>query len=172
MAQPTSDKCEVVALLSTSNLDYVASIFALTRMGFTILLLSTRLSTEAYVNLLHLTNCRKLIVGSNFKAVANEVQEQSSLSSFDIVVKEEYGLEQPSGPRFHYARPRNASQQLSFVSFQYESILMMITDILKDHPLIRVYRVAKTNLPNPFCLYRELFQRNSLQGVLDPAAVP
>lgn len=112
---PMSDKCEVVALLSPSNLDYLASIFALTRMGFTILLLSTRLSTEAYVNLLHLTNCRKLVVGNSLKPVAKEVQKLSSLSSFDIVVKEEYDLERPSGPRFPYARPPNASQQLSFI---------------------------------------------------------
>lgn len=117
MEQPIADKCEVVALLSPSNLDYVASIFALTRMGFTILLLSTRLSTAAYVNLLRLTNCRKLVSGTNLKAIADEVQEQYSLSLFNIVVKEEYELEQPSGPRFPYVRPPHASQQLSFVSF-------------------------------------------------------
>lgn len=172
MSQPTSDKCEVVALLSPSNLDYLASIFALTRMGFTILLLSTRLSTEAYVNLLHLTDCRKLVVGNSLKPVAKEVQKLSSLSSFDIVVKEEYDLERPSGPRFPYARPPNASQQLSFVSLQHESIPITKIDTLKDHPLIRVYRAAEANLSDSFCLYCELFQRNSLQGVLDPAAVP
>lgn len=85
-------------------------------MGFTILLLSTRLSTEAYVNLLRLTNCQKLVVGHNFKNIVTEIQGVACMSSFDIVVKEEYDLKQPSGPRFPYVRPSNASQQLSFVS--------------------------------------------------------
>ncbi|KUI69374.1 Polyketide synthase HetM [Cytospora mali] len=113
--EPTSEKCEVVALLAPSNLDYVASIFAFTRMGFTILLLSTRLSTEAYVNLLRLTNCHKLVTGSNYKATAKAIQEQYPLLSFDIVAKDEYDLEQPSGPRFPYTRPPKVSHQLSFI---------------------------------------------------------
>lgn len=175
MRQPTADKCEVVALLAPSNLDYVASILALTRMGFTVLLLSTRLSTEAYVNLLHLTGCRKFVFGSNMKATAVAVQEQSSLSLFDIVTKEEYDLDQPSGPRFPYVRPPNASQQLSFVSFLFPWVGEFYIPLTKhsiDHPLVRLNRAAEAHLPDTFCLYRELLQRDPLQGIPDPAAVP
>lgn len=112
----------MVAILASSDLNYAVSIFALTRMGFTLLLLSTRLSTDAYVNLLRLTDCQKIVVGSKFKDTAKEIQEQSPLSNFDIVVKDEYDLEQPSGPRIPYFRPKNAFQQLSFVSPSQENV--------------------------------------------------
>lgn len=88
---------------------------ALTRMGFSLLLLSTRLSTEAYVNLLRLTNCRKIIVGMTLLPTAAKIREQSPLASFDIVRKDEYDLPKPSGPRFPYARPVDAGQQISFI---------------------------------------------------------
>jgi acyl-CoA synthetase (AMP-forming)/AMP-acid ligase II len=91
-------KCEVIALLATSNLDYVASLLALSRMGFSVLFLSTRLTTEAYVNLLRLTGSRKLIVGNGFKMAAERIKEQYPLSSYNIAEKSEYDLPTPSGP--------------------------------------------------------------------------
>ncbi|KAI3394095.1 hypothetical protein diail_3219 [Diaporthe ilicicola] len=113
--ESTTDKCEVIALLATSNLDYITSLLALSRMGFSILFLSTRLSTEAYVNLLRLTGSRKLVVGSGFKTTAEQIKELYPLSSCDIVENSEYDLKCPSGPRFPYTRPINASQQISFI---------------------------------------------------------
>lgn len=140
-------------------------------MGFTILFLSTRLSREAYVNLLRLANCHKLVVGANFEATVKEIQEQSSLSAFDIVTKDEYDLKQPSGPRFPYVRPQNAAQQLSFVSSPLPNFCPE-TKRLIDNPLIGIHRLAQADLPNALCMYRKLFQRSPLQGVFDPTAVP
>lgn len=105
----------MIALLATSNLDYVASMLALSRMGFSVLFLSTRLTTEAYVNLLRLTGSRKLIVGKEFKTAGEQIKEQYPLSSYNIVERSEYDLDKPSGPRFPYTRPTNASQQISFI---------------------------------------------------------
>ncbi|KAG6361850.1 hypothetical protein INS49_010079 [Diaporthe citri] len=113
--EPTTDKCEVIALLATSNLDYVASMLALSRMGFSVLFLSTRLTTGAYVNLLRLTGSRKLVVGKDFKTAGEQIKEQYPLSSYSIVERSEYDLDKPSGPRFPYTRPANASQQISFI---------------------------------------------------------
>lgn len=113
--QQTTEKCEVIALLATSNLDYVASLLALSRMGFSVLFLSTRLTTEAYVNLLRLTGSRKLVVGNEFRTMAEQINEQYPLSRYNIVERSEYDLPTPSGPRFPYTRPANASQQISFI---------------------------------------------------------
>ncbi|KKY35657.1 putative l-aminoadipate-semialdehyde dehydrogenase [Diaporthe ampelina] len=90
--EPTTEKCEVIALLATSNLDYVASMLALSRMGFSVLFLSTRLTTEAYVNLLRLTGSRKLIVGNEFKKAAEQIKEQYPLSSYNIVERPEISM--------------------------------------------------------------------------------
>lgn len=119
-----------MALLAPSNLDYIATVLGLTRMGFTILFLSTRLSTEAYVNLLRLTNCQKIVVGASFTATAQEIQKQWPLSIYDVVTKDEYDLKQPSGPRFPYARPPNAAHQLSFVSPFHLTLADLRTDRL------------------------------------------
>ncbi|KAL4873584.1 hypothetical protein BDV12DRAFT_208521 [Aspergillus spectabilis] len=54
----------VVAILGPSNLDYIVSLFALSRLGYAVLLLSTRLSTEAYTNLLAKTNCNHILYSS------------------------------------------------------------------------------------------------------------
>lgn len=84
-------------------------------MGFSILLLSTRLSPEAYANLLHLTDCKKMVVGLSYVARANEVQQLSPLATFHMATKADYDLAQPSGPRFPDQRPVNASQQVCFI---------------------------------------------------------
>ena len=51
----------VVALLATSDLDYLVALFALGRLGLTPLLLSTRLSPEAIVSLLEKTGCTEIV---------------------------------------------------------------------------------------------------------------
>lgn len=102
-------------MLAASNLDYVVSILGLSRMGFSLLLLSTRLSTEAYANLLRLTDCRKIVSGSTLASTVKQIPQQSSLLSFDMVTTADCNLDQPSGSRFPYVRPINAGQQISFI---------------------------------------------------------
>ena len=48
----SDEDAQVVALLGVSNLDYVITALALTRLGFTVLFLSTRISEVAYLSLL------------------------------------------------------------------------------------------------------------------------
>ncbi|KAL4924554.1 uncharacterized protein BDV17DRAFT_284616 [Aspergillus undulatus] len=65
------DQNRVVAIIGPSNLDYIITLFALSRLGYAVLLLSTRLSTEAYGNLLAKTNCNYILNSSaTEKAVA------------------------------------------------------------------------------------------------------
>ncbi|BCS22828.1 putative NRPS-like protein biosynthetic cluster [Aspergillus puulaauensis] len=64
----------VVAILGASNLDYVVALFALSRLGYAVLLLSTRLSTEAYTNLLAKTNCRNIIYSSTAQRAVSLIQ--------------------------------------------------------------------------------------------------
>ncbi|KAL5334813.1 hypothetical protein BJX70DRAFT_391121 [Aspergillus crustosus] len=52
---------QVVAILGPSKLDYIVSLFALSTLGYAVLLLSTRLSTEAYIDLLAKPNCNHVL---------------------------------------------------------------------------------------------------------------
>ncbi len=63
----------VVALFATSDLDYVVAQFAVGRLGFTPLLLSTRLSPEAIASLLEKTNCSDIVYSEGFQAKIDSV---------------------------------------------------------------------------------------------------
>jgi thioester reductase-like protein len=71
----------VVALLALSDLDYLVAQFALGRLGFTVLLLSTRLSAEAIVSLLEKTNCRDMVYSAANQAKVESVAALHPLKS-------------------------------------------------------------------------------------------
>ncbi|KAH8890655.1 acetyl-CoA synthetase-like protein [Thozetella sp. PMI_491] len=112
---PTSSEAEVVAILAPSNLNYVVSILALSRIGFAILFLSNRLSREAYVNLLKKTNCRKLIVSSNQTKTAEEIKSEYPLSVFNLPELVDYQSTEAGSPRFPVSKGPNASKRVSFI---------------------------------------------------------
>ncbi|KLU85459.1 hypothetical protein MAPG_04483 [Magnaporthiopsis poae ATCC 64411] len=95
-----SCKSEVVALLGHSDLDYAIAILALTRMGFAVLFLSTRLHTEAYVSLLNECDCSRMLTTSRYADTVGNIRGVGrELDTFDIVPKAIYGLP-PTTPRF------------------------------------------------------------------------
>ncbi|KZZ95197.1 Male sterility, NAD-binding protein [Ascosphaera apis ARSEF 7405] len=61
MDQCEGDEKKTVGLLTISDLDMVMSFFALSRLGHTVLLLSTRLSALAIEKLMQETGCRDLV---------------------------------------------------------------------------------------------------------------
>lgn len=69
----SAEKEKVVALLGPSNLDYLISVLALTKSGFTVMFLSTRLSDAAYLSLLESTQCRDLIIHESFSMTAERL---------------------------------------------------------------------------------------------------
>lgn len=64
---------QVVALLAASDLDYLVALFALGRLGFTVLCLSTRLSAEAICSLLESTNCGCMVYAPALQAKVESV---------------------------------------------------------------------------------------------------
>jgi thioester reductase-like protein len=74
----------VVALLASSNLDYLVAQLALGRLGFTPLLLSTRLSPEAVCSLLERTDCRDLVFSSAHRAKVESIAALRPLGSAAI----------------------------------------------------------------------------------------
>ncbi|KAK7546784.1 hypothetical protein IWX49DRAFT_566463 [Phyllosticta citricarpa] len=95
-----SDHGEVVALIGPSNLDYVISLLALSRMGFGVLFLSTRLHTEAYVSLLQKTHCVKIVASDKFSSVIESVQAHHPLQKFPLLDQSSYRARSQTEPRF------------------------------------------------------------------------
>ncbi|EME44394.1 hypothetical protein DOTSEDRAFT_88564 [Dothistroma septosporum NZE10] len=82
----SDDAVQVVGLLGDSDLSYLISLLAISRLGHTALLLSTRITDEAYESLLSSTQATALLYQSTFKAAAqNAAEVLSSLNRVPII---------------------------------------------------------------------------------------
>lgn len=75
LRQSSRDPETVVGLLGPSNLDYLVTILALTKLGFTVLFLSTRISDAAYTSLLETTGAHHLMIDQSFRETASTLQK-------------------------------------------------------------------------------------------------
>ena len=80
----------MVAILGVSNLDYVISLLALSRLGYAVLLLSTRLSTEAYTNLLEKTKCTDIVYSPATQNATKRIQKAEAVNTYLIPEFSEY----------------------------------------------------------------------------------
>lgn len=108
-----------MALLGPSNLDYVITLLALSRMGFAVLFLSTRLPTEAYVSLLQKTSCTKIVASPRFAStIVEDIRGEGGypISSFPQLDKSVYGRRPSSTARFQRRTELvNEEQCISFI---------------------------------------------------------
>ncbi|TGO13434.1 hypothetical protein BPAE_0739g00020 [Botrytis paeoniae] len=74
LRKSSDEKERVIGLLGPSNLDYFITILALSKLGFTVLFLSTRISTVAYRSLLEATSAQHLLIHESFAETAEELQ--------------------------------------------------------------------------------------------------
>lgn len=79
--QPREDG-SVVALLTLSDLTMVVTFFALSRLGYTVMMLSPRLSGEACVSLLNTVGCETIIYGktNNIRATMGDILQRKLVS--------------------------------------------------------------------------------------------
>ncbi|CAK4023577.1 Male sterility, NAD-binding [Lecanosticta acicola] len=90
-ADPSSEKAPVVALLAPTSFDYVISFFALNRLGWTALFLSTRLIAPAYARLLELADCKTLIVPESNKGIVEDInQDRPGCKAIPILQRRDY----------------------------------------------------------------------------------
>ncbi|KIV84601.1 hypothetical protein PV11_00373 [Exophiala sideris] len=91
----------VVALLGLSNLDYFITALALSRLGLTVLFLSTRISEAAYLSLLGATKCRHMVVHPSFHKVTAALK--SAVPELDIVeFRKQSEYAELDGPTFDH----------------------------------------------------------------------
>ncbi|KAF2098088.1 acetyl-CoA synthetase-like protein [Rhizodiscina lignyota] len=98
--QKRSDKSEVVGLLGPSNLDYFIALLALTRMGFAVLFLSTRLPIEAYVSLLEKSSCANIVASDKFSKTIQSIEEVYSVRRFPLLDRSIYAVMSETELRF------------------------------------------------------------------------
>ncbi|KAL7928112.1 acetyl-CoA synthetase-like protein [Trichoderma chlorosporum] len=92
----SNEKPRVVALLGLSNFEYLITLLALTKLGHTVLLVSTRITVEAVESLINATSAATIIADKRHSNTAKEVQELvPSLQLLEIVDRAvfEYSIE-------------------------------------------------------------------------------
>lgn len=88
----SSQDARVVGLLGPSTMDYFVALLALSRLGFTVLFLSTRISEAAYLSLLEATDCRHMVVHPSFDRTMAAVKSTlPDLQTIDFLPQSEYG---------------------------------------------------------------------------------
>lgn len=91
LRQTSDEKERVVAILGASTLEYFVTALSLSRLGFTVLFLSTRIAEAAYLSLLNVTGCSHIVVDSSFQKIASTLQKQiPELQIHQILQREEY----------------------------------------------------------------------------------
>ncbi|KAF2011872.1 acetyl-CoA synthetase-like protein [Aaosphaeria arxii CBS 175.79] len=86
----TLDQSPTVGLISNSGLPVIITILALNRLGYAVLLLSTRLPSNAIVRLLDLSKCKAVLATSQFSAVMAEVKKERDIAVLDALTQKEF----------------------------------------------------------------------------------
>ncbi|KAJ5550321.1 hypothetical protein N7461_005019 [Penicillium sp. DV-2018c] len=103
--QPTRDG-SIVALLTLSDLNMVVTFFALSRLGYTVMMLSPRLSGEACVSLLETVNCETIIYGNspNVRSTLGEILRRKLVSCRPMLSSSSYKKSESSFLVLHQNR--------------------------------------------------------------------
>ncbi|KAL4804262.1 hypothetical protein BDV18DRAFT_166093 [Aspergillus unguis] len=86
----TDDPVQVVSLLGPSDFEYLITLLAISRLGHTVLLLSTRISEDAYASLIENTKASFLIAYPAFQNVAENVAQRTGTVFQPVLTREDY----------------------------------------------------------------------------------
>ncbi|PYH89802.1 acetyl-CoA synthetase-like protein, partial [Aspergillus ellipticus CBS 707.79] len=81
---------KVIALLGPSDLNYLVMLLSLAKLGHSGLLLSTRISVDAYVSLLEKTQSRHIFIHSSLRDTAADIKQRVPDLLIDEIPTEEY----------------------------------------------------------------------------------
>ncbi|KAL4754414.1 hypothetical protein BDW72DRAFT_190275 [Aspergillus terricola var. indicus] len=99
--KPPKEEGEVVALFTLSDMDMVVTFFALSRLGYTVMMLSPRLPGAACVSLLNTVGCDTIMYGQtpSIRAILGEILRQK-LVTVRPIIQRAWPTECTDGPSF------------------------------------------------------------------------
>ncbi|KAE8148866.1 hypothetical protein BDV25DRAFT_141355 [Aspergillus avenaceus] len=86
----SEDPVQVVGLLGPSDFEYLITLMAISRLGHTVLLLSTRIAEDAYVSLVDVTKATLLISYPNFHSMAVNVSKRTGVAVQPVLARADY----------------------------------------------------------------------------------
>ncbi|KAJ5407938.1 hypothetical protein N7509_001821 [Penicillium cosmopolitanum] len=82
----SNDPVQVVGLLGPSDFEYLITLQAVSRLGHTVLLLSTRIAEDAYVSLAEATKATFLITYPSFQSMGENICKRTSATQVPVVL--------------------------------------------------------------------------------------
>ncbi|KAL8722184.1 MAG: hypothetical protein Q9225_001280 [Loekoesia sp. 1 TL-2023] len=91
-----------IALLAPSDIDFIISFFALSRLGYTILPLSLRITATAITNLLQQTGCSTILHGHlpQIKSTLQQISKEYPINAVEALTRDDYGKPMLDEPYF------------------------------------------------------------------------
>ncbi|OQE09213.1 hypothetical protein PENVUL_c007G01628 [Penicillium vulpinum] len=117
-ADPFLKQAPVVALLAGSSFEVVVTFFALNRLGYAVLFLSTRLTAPAYTRLMDMADCSRLINARQFQQVVAEISTGiPGCRSFSLLQREDWFNRPVDTPRFERpgADPSQEGKKIAWI---------------------------------------------------------
>ncbi|KAF2676380.1 acetyl-CoA synthetase-like protein [Lentithecium fluviatile CBS 122367] len=84
------EQAPAVGILAQSGLHVIITTLGLSRLGYAVLLLSTRLASPAISRLLDLARCDTLLTTPGFHPVLAEVQKEQHVNVLELLAREDY----------------------------------------------------------------------------------
>ena len=139
----SADSEVTVAILGPSNLEYLITLLALTKLGHTVLFLSTRLSAVAYLSLLQTTGSKCLLIDKSFQKVATSLQsDMPTLGLGEIASRDIFENESAFNPSIaEHLDPRVENTKIAWIIHSSGS-----TGLPK--PIYQTHRAALKNYSN------------------------
>ncbi|KAK0934485.1 hypothetical protein LTR29_013955 [Friedmanniomyces endolithicus] len=105
-ADTTLDKAPVISLLAQSSFEVIVSTFALNRLGYATLFLSTRLTASAYARLMKMVDSHIIVHSDPFtRTIVDINQDRPGCSRIRLIQRNDW-LDQPSCPPASAAHDR------------------------------------------------------------------
>ncbi|KAI9827984.1 MAG: hypothetical protein M1819_006827 [Sarea resinae] len=108
----------VAAVLGPSNLEYLMTICGLSRLGYTVLVFSPRLSAPAYEALLDETKCAILVHDKHYSDIAAQIngsQNTSPLRKIALLSRTEFDLDEPVEWRPAHVKTESTLARVAFI---------------------------------------------------------
>ena len=104
-----------MALLGLSTLDYMVTMLALSRMGYGILILSPRLSVDAYVSLLDKAECNTIAFAESFSTLIKNIGQLRTIESLEILSRSSYDYQDHGSLQIRYNNGPPSPNKIAYI---------------------------------------------------------
>ena len=167
-----NDAPAVIGLLGPSNFAYIITMFALSRLGYTVLLLSSRLPVHAYDLLLEETRCETVVRSADLDSVVDRIRQKRHLKLLSITSIDGFTMNHSrEHNRFRDRRKALSNQNAAFIMHSsgstgppkciYLTHAACLYNFSMGYPSECFLTLPLYHMHGHACLYRAMYHRKT-----------